>query len=354
MRRMAEDLELPGVPFVVPEMEEIHRVAIKSSEWVRRAPSEILVERLAKPRSRVELLALPYCSAMRLATEAGEYRRALDEATEFVARAVAYGRLAVAALGCGVFARAQLALGELLAADEWQARAFGLAERVGNPPFVAAQLDAVPFERIRVRGVGFSEFFGATQATRGQSAPEHRWGNAAVLAATAYFAAEAGLREFALGFAGAALPSIERAPGWEWNYMFIMFWTVATYWELGHAEHADRLERNLREKSLPCDFRHMNTDTRLALALTCALQGRFDEAVEWFAKARAVLDEQGARPLRAITDFEHARMCTRRGAAGDRERAVALLDAARGPFASIGMPGWLRRAEELRKQLGRH
>ena len=46
-------------------------------------------------------------------------------------------------------------------------------------------------------------------------------------------------------------------------------------------------------------------------------------------------------------------MEVRRGRTGDRERALALLDAARGPFESIGMPGWLRRAEELRLQLAR-
>jgi hypothetical protein len=67
-----------------------------------------------------------------------------------------------------------------------------------------------------------------------------------------------------------------------------------------------------------------------------------------------VLDEQGARPLRAIVDFDEAWMEVRRGGAGDRERALALLDAARGPFESIGMPGWLCRAEELRRQLGPH
>jgi hypothetical protein len=39
---------------------------------------------------------------------------------------------------------------------------------------------------------------------------------------------------------------------------------------------------------------------------------------------------------------------------GFGQRALALLDAACGPFESIGMPGWLRRAEELRQQLGRH
>jgi hypothetical protein len=66
-------------------------------------------------------------------------------------------------------------------------------------------------------------------------------------------------------------------------------------------------------------------DPRIALAQLCALTGRFDEA--W----REV----------------------RRGRDGDRERALALLDAARGPFDSIGMPRWLRRAEELRQQLAR-
>jgi hypothetical protein len=46
-------------------------------------------------------------------------------------------------------------------------------------------------------------------------------------------------------------------------------------------------------------------------------------------------------------------MEVRRGQDGDRHRALALFDAARGPFESIGMPGWLRRAEELRQQLAR-
>jgi hypothetical protein len=189
------------------------------------------------------------------------------------------------------------------------------------------------------------------QALRRRPSPENRWVYAALLAAGAYLAAEAGLRELALQLIGAALPAIERAPGWEWNYTFVVFWTVAACWELDHAKHAALLERNLRAKSLACDFRYVNTDTRLALALICALQGRCDEAANWFAQARVVLEEQGARPLRAILDFEEARMHARRGPAGDRVRALALLDAARGPFQSIGMPGWLNRAEALRQQL---
>jgi hypothetical protein len=353
LRRMAEDRELPGIPLVAPESEEMHQVALRSPEWLRRAPDEFAVERIAKPRSRAEVLALPYCSPMRLGFEAGEYRRAVSEATEFVARALAHGRLASAALGCGLCARPQLALGELAEADQWHARGVELAERIGNPPFIVVQLAGAPFDRVRVRGEGFAEYLASVQALRGRPSPENRWVYAALLAAGAYLAAEGGLRELALRLAGAALPALERAPGWEWNYLFVMFWTVAACWELDYAKHAALLERNLRTKSLSCDFRSVNTDARLALALTCALLGRFDEATHWFAEARVVLEEQGARPLRAITDFEEARMYIRRGAAGDRERALALLDAARGPFESIGMPGWLRRVEELRQQLAR-
>src|SRR5262249_36640525 len=79
----------------------------------------------------------------------------------------------------------------------------------------------------------------------------------------------------------------------------------------------------------------------------CALQQRHDEAIEWFAKARTVLDEQGARPLRAIVDYDEALMYARRAAPGDHDRARPLIDAALRQFRPLGMPGWIRRAEAL-------
>ena len=78
-----------------------------------------------------------------------------------------------------------------------------------------------------------------------------------------------------------------------------------------------------------------------------ALQGRHDEATVWFAKSRTVLDEQGASPLRAIADYEEALMYARRGGLGDRERALLLVVAALGQFRTLGMLGWIRRAEAL-------
>src|SRR5262249_46306301 len=106
-------------------------------------------------------------------------------------------------------------------------------------------------------------------------------------------------------------------------------------------------ERNLREKILAPDFRFHHTDSRLALARLCALTDRDDEARKWFDEARRVLDEQGARPLRAIVDYDEALMCARRGDPGDRERAVPLLEAALAQFRAIDMPGWTGRAEHL-------
>jgi len=98
------------------------------------------------------------------------------------------------------------------------------------------------------------------------------------------------------------------------------------------------------------DFRYPMVDGRLALAWVCALTGRHGEASEWFAMARTVLDEQGARPLRAIVDYDEALMYARRGEPGDAERARPLLDAARAQFRSLGMPGWIRCAEALGKR----
>jgi tetratricopeptide (TPR) repeat protein len=121
-----------------------------------------------------------------------------------------------------------------------------------------------------------------------------------------------------------------------------------TLWLTQRTDWIETIERNLREKVVEPDFRYPMMDGRLALARLCALQGRYEEAVDWFARARTVLDEQEARPLRAIVDYDQALMYARRGADGDRERARPLLDAALAQFTTIGMPGWIRRAEHLR------
>ena len=82
-----------------------------------------------------------------------------------------------------------------------------------------------------------------------------------------------------------------------------------------------------------------------------ALEGRIDEAREWFARARAKLDEEGSRPLRAQVDLEEARMYARRAAPGDRERALELCDVALAQFEPLGLDGWIRRTRDLQREL---
>src|SRR5262249_11968927 len=121
---------------------------------------------------------------------------------------------------------------------------------------------------------------------------------AAMLGHAAWLSARLGNAKAALPFLHSIIEPLERAPGWAISYEQIAFTAAGTLWLLERTDHVDVIERNLREKILAPDFRYPMVDARLSLAHLCALQRRYEEAVEWFAAARTVLDEQGARPLR--------------------------------------------------------
>src|SRR5262249_8670581 len=128
------------------------------------------------------------------------------------------------------------------------------------------------------------------------------------------------------------IPAIERAPGYAMTYPAVICDAIEVSWLLERPDHVPALERNLRDKVLRPDFRWPLRGARLSMGRLCALQARYDEATDWFAKARAVLDAQGQRPLRAIVDYDEALMYARRGAPSDRERALPLLAAALAQF----------------------
>lgn len=91
---------------------------------------------------------------------------------------------------------------------------------------------------------------------------------------------------------------------------------------------------------------------RLSLARLCALDGRLDEATDWFAAARAVFTEQGARPLLAIADHDEAWMHIRHPGHAPVSAVESLLERAAEACADIGMSGWLTRSCALQQQLG--
>jgi tetratricopeptide (TPR) repeat protein len=351
VQREANDPTFPGFPIDVPVRHEISRIALANLPLLlqRGAVNPAALQLVFK--SREDAIARGSMFHQVMAFVAGEYARASALGNQFVPLLLELGQLALAAMSLTVVAHCQSALGNLEASREAFGRASELGERGGNPPLLALLLTWVQLDHTSTRGEGWGLLLPGLEQFLAKDAPEIRWVRSAEWATAAFAYAYEGRRDDALRALEQALPAIERGAGWALAYTSVICFVIEALWVLERRDHVEELERNLREKTLAADFRSHGTDARLSLARLCALTGRFDEAREWFEKARHVLDEQGARPLRAITDFDEAWMEVRRGGDADRRRALTLLDAARGPFERIGMPGWLRRAEELRKRL---
>jgi tetratricopeptide (TPR) repeat protein len=270
---------------------------------------------------------------------------------EWATRCEPEGRINSAAIYFSGVARCRLALGEIAGADEAYAHAVALLDRLRvSSPRAALAFTAYRFERCSVVNDGWGELVSRAAIHAKRPDAENLSSFAATQAATAVTLAWLGRTESALEMLTTLPAALDRAPAWSPSYTAIACNAAAALWSLERTKHAECIERNLREKVIAPDFRTPMQDGRLALGQVCALQRRYDEAAEWFARARVALDEQGARPLRAIVDYDEALMYVRRGAAGDAKRAAPLLEAALAQFRDIGMPGWIRCAEHLLRE----
>jgi tetratricopeptide (TPR) repeat protein len=276
----------------------------------------------------------------------GGLRPAVPLFEEAADRARARGELAREVHCRASIARALAALGDLEDARAALAQARGLASRIPGRSW--------SWERIHVEGAldaltlatgedwaGMLAVFGELVSTQD---PVPRWARAPMSAGCARTAAHLGRPEQAMALLALPVRALARAPAWALNYTRTACDTAETLWLLGRRDHLRPVEAALCDKALPADFRFPSMDVRLSLARLCAVDGRPDEAARWFGQARAVLEEQGARPLRAITDFDEALMHAR---LGQRASARPLLEAAAGQFQRIGMTGWLRRAGQV-------
>jgi hypothetical protein len=275
---------------------------------------------------------------------AGAYRRDLPRMRQDAEEQTRQGRIGAAVNLWTIVARSHAVLGEFALAEEARLRGAALAKHLTEPGNAAFELATAEDEYRMAMDEGWDRPM-ANSAPR--EAPE-RYG-AVVYAAIARTHARMGRVARALHRLESVLPIIARAPGWVGGYAEIAYDAAETLWLTQRTDHVDLIERNLREKVIPTEFRYPMREARLAMGRVCALQGRYDEARDWFAKARAVLDEQGARPLRAIVDYDEALMYARRGGSGDAARALPLLEAALEQFRTLGMPGWIRRTEALLK-----
>jgi hypothetical protein len=345
-REAAEDPNDLGLGADSPRWRHLFEVA-------RQLPPEQLRENdwFGSHASRAELLADPYAHRAELLFRGGEYRRCLPLFEEESARREKKGQIAMTVLEWADFARCHVALGDFGSARAAFDRATSFSKRLTGPSFQLLNLIRGKYE-MRIATDEWQRFISDPSLVVEQPKIENKSSSAAIRAATAYTLArldhpDEAIRLLATLPAALEVSSVVAAE----SYTPTACDFADTLWLLQRLDHIEVIERNLREKVIGPDFRWPMRDARLSMARLCALQGRYGEAIDWFAKARVVLEEQGARPLRAIADFDEALMFARRRAAGDEARARPLLDAAIAQFQSIGMTGWLRRAEVLVDQL---
>jgi hypothetical protein len=241
----------------------------------------------------------------------------------------------------------RIALGHLSEGRRSLERADALSVRLGTP------IPSVIYSRhllCLVVDEGWERIEGTFAFLAASDDPALAWARGFIYGVEAQIAGRHGDPEKAVAAVGRCVAWLERAPAWTVLLPLTAWGAAEALWLLERFDHGEAVERALREKVIPADFR-FGIEGRLALARLCAVSGRHDEAQQWFAEARRRLDEEGSRPLRAMCDFDEALMYARRAGVGDADRARPLLTAARRQFDDIGMTGWRRRAEEVQAQL---
>src|SRR5262249_11581079 len=343
-RREATDPQFPGIPLDSPEQQEV-----ATRLWELPALRHLGQQMVAfmACRSREDVLLRAANDPVYLFGLAGQHRPTLPLLEAVTATALERGQVALATLYLTFTARIHTACGDSVSSRAVYGRALELYQRMNPSPMLRAHVGNVVFDYAVLTGEGLEGVLAGSEEMIQQGVKEGQWWMTAIRAAALLCAVLLRRTDDALHWLAAVVPAIERAPGSAPNYPVVVAEAAMALEELGRMDHIETVERNLRDKVLQPDFRYVGTDARLAMAMLCGLQGRFEEATDWFAKARVILEEQGAAPLRARTDFYEARMYLRRDAPGDRDRATELLRAALDQFGPLEMTGWSRRAETM-------
>jgi class 3 adenylate cyclase len=341
-RRAAEDPDYPGIPVDTGERREAARLLREAHlDPFAPGPMEGVFDRRAEALESTNLTVL--------SCWAGEMRRCLPLAEAETREAVVAGRLARATRGQALVSVCHSVLGNLDHARQALSEAVTLADRLGQPVGFVLQAQV---QLALATDEGWDDLALTVAALRDSRPPALAWFQGWLSAVAARAAVRRRDTTEALACVDALLPWLERAPAWTVGLPAVADAAVETLWRLERLDHAPEIERSTLEKVMGPDFRFCGNDGRLALARLCALSRRYDEAVSWFAQARAVCSEQGARPRLAVCDHDEARMYARRADVGDAERARSLLDSACAQYEGMGMTGRLRSARELRRSVG--
>jgi hypothetical protein len=339
-RREAADPGHPGMPLDLPGRRAALRTVHESGRLTRRGDLTryaLAAVHGARDRIPADAAGDPTVAAFLLGDYAGavaRFARAADDAES-------HGQLAWAVYCRAGQARCLVALGELDAAAAALAGSHALVARLPGLPLGWQLLhhEGAADALTSARDEGWPERRAAFEPWM-RPGPERHWGIAGITSIGARVRARMGETAAALSLLSRPVRALTTAPAWAPNFARTACEVAETLWLVDRRDHLAVVERALRDKALPADFRFPMTDVRLALGRLCALDGRTGEARRWFDAARSVLDEQGARSLRAVVDHDEALMCAR---AGDPAAAAPHAAVAAGQFDRLGMTGWSRR-----------
>jgi DNA-binding CsgD family transcriptional regulator/tetratricopeptide (TPR) repeat protein len=336
MRREAEDARHPGIPIVTPERREAARILRGAGlDPAGPGPMEAVLASRADAYTSTNFFVLFYW--------AGEYLDTLASLQEETEISLARGQLNRAARCKAAVAINEAALGRLDDAKRSLEESTALTGRAGQPiwaTLLAQETMAVALDE------GLDELAANLAPLITSTSPSLMWAQGSIYAWGARAAARLGRADEAIRLLDRLVPWLEEAPAWAIAFAVMACHGAEVLWLLERTDHAEVVDRALRQKVVAPDFRTPMVDGRLALARLSALQGRDDEALKWLTEARRVLGEQGALSLLAISDFDEAIMYLRCGGPRAADRARPLLDNAIRQFSSLGMSGWVRRAEE--------
>jgi DNA-binding CsgD family transcriptional regulator len=310
---------------------------VELMDWRPRQETEALLllsRRWNLPRARIHVLSvvareLLYCH--------GVFREAGDVCRELLELSRRSGSLPGQGYALVHLAVAELSLGKLASAQETLGQATEVIALLGEGHRLHMILRWT--EHLLAQYVEDDSHDVAAFYTGRAADPWFQWMWTALLhSGMAVFAHARGKnRREAKRLLEALTPVLERLEPTTLNHNGAVSLSAAAVWELREERFAERFRRLALDVIAAGVGDYPTTSNELTVARMSSLLGDSSEADEHFARARAVLEASGQRPVRAIVDHDEA------VASGRTELAAsAVLE-----FEVRGMSGWEDRARAL-------
>lgn len=316
--------------------------------WTQEWTDELLQLAQTWQRPTAIVRALIIAGADRL-YHRGDFRGSIDLFAELLDVSERHGSILGQAEAHVRTAVAQVAIGEMTAAQDSEARARDLVFRLGAGHRLHASADWIAALLAEWLGGDWS----AISAVWTQVVGDPRLGERTIGVDDAGLAALAHVRAGNVNDARRLLavlaPVIAQMDANHWLLNGAVDFGGAAVWAIDATEFAPTFLTAAQgliaanHGDFPCGSHE------LTIARMSALLGRYPDAEAAFANARTRLDASGQRPLRAVVDLDEALVLAASGRA-DLTRREALLQSALTTFRALGMSPWIDRVNAARNQ----